>query len=115
MPQVIDIMLFKGQAEVHEVLAHYMQRHHLARAARLHRSPVWGFACVGFVLTVAHSGPVALAACSCCKRSAITPRACEPQISNYVSVVRGDTATHTAVATRASPFLSKFLKSNNTD
>ena len=22
-------MLFKGQAEVHEVMAHYMQRHHL--------------------------------------------------------------------------------------
>jgi hypothetical protein len=25
-------MLFKGQAEVHEVMAHYTQRHHLVRA-----------------------------------------------------------------------------------
>ena len=31
-PKVIDVMLFKGQAEAHEVLAHYTQRHHLVRA-----------------------------------------------------------------------------------
>lgn len=28
-PQVIDILLFKGQAEAHEVMAHYTQRHHI--------------------------------------------------------------------------------------
>jgi len=28
-PKVIDLMLFKGQAEVHEMMAHYTQRHHL--------------------------------------------------------------------------------------
>jgi len=27
--KVIDILLFKGQAEAHEVLAHHYQRHHL--------------------------------------------------------------------------------------
>ena len=31
-PKAIDVMLFKGQAEAHEVLAHYTQRHHLVRA-----------------------------------------------------------------------------------
>jgi len=31
-PKVIDLMLFKGQAEVHEMMAHYTQRHHLVRA-----------------------------------------------------------------------------------
>ena len=30
-PKVIDVLLFKGQAEAHEVLAHYTQRHHLVR------------------------------------------------------------------------------------
>ncbi len=30
-PKVIDILLFKGQAEAHEVMAHYTQRHHLVR------------------------------------------------------------------------------------
>ena len=34
-PKVIDIMLFKGQAEAHEVLAHYTQRHHLVRTRPL--------------------------------------------------------------------------------
>lgn len=32
--QVIDILLFKGQAEVTEVLSHYYQRHHLVRGLR---------------------------------------------------------------------------------
>jgi hypothetical protein len=35
-PKVIDVLLFKGQAEAHEVLAHYTQRHHLVR----HRPPI---------------------------------------------------------------------------
>ena len=30
-PKVIDILLFKGQAEAHELMAHYTQRHHLVR------------------------------------------------------------------------------------
>jgi hypothetical protein len=33
-PKVIDVLLFKGQAEAHEVMAHYTQRHHLVRRAR---------------------------------------------------------------------------------
>ena len=36
-PKVIDILLFKGQAEAHEVMAHYTQRHHLVRARRRQR------------------------------------------------------------------------------
>lgn len=30
-PRVVDLLLFKGQAEAHELMAHYTQRHHLAR------------------------------------------------------------------------------------
>jgi len=30
-PQVVDVLLFKGQAEAHELMAHYTQRHHLVR------------------------------------------------------------------------------------
>ena len=37
-PKVIDILLFKGQAEAHEVMAHYTQRHHLVRARRAERA-----------------------------------------------------------------------------
>jgi len=36
-PKVIDLLLFKGQAEVHEVMAHYTQRHHLVRTQGLRR------------------------------------------------------------------------------
>jgi len=32
-PKVIDVLLFKGQAEAHETMAHYTQRHHLVRRA----------------------------------------------------------------------------------
>ena len=39
-PKIIDVLLFKGQAEAHEVLAHYTQRHHLVRA----RPPARGVA-----------------------------------------------------------------------
>ena len=44
-PKVIDVLLFKGQAEAHEVMAHYTQRHHLVRrAARPDDGlvPAWG-------------------------------------------------------------------------
>jgi NADH dehydrogenase (ubiquinone) 1 alpha subcomplex subunit 6 len=30
-PKVVDLMLFKGQAEAHDVMAHHTQRHHLVR------------------------------------------------------------------------------------
>jgi hypothetical protein len=46
-PKVIDILLFKGQAEAHEVMAHYTQRHHLVRASAAARQRVraWLRAC----------------------------------------------------------------------
>jgi hypothetical protein len=40
-PKVIDILLFKGQAEAHEVMAHYTQRHHLVRDGRAERGAAW--------------------------------------------------------------------------
>jgi hypothetical protein len=43
-PKVIDVLLFKGQAEAHEVLAHYTQRHHLVRTRPRPARPARGAA-----------------------------------------------------------------------
>lgn len=59
-PKVIDLMLFKGQAEVHEMMAHYTQRHHLVRARFCGSFGGNVCRCISRLLTTRHAADYAL-------------------------------------------------------
>ena len=92
-PKVIDVLLFKGQAEVHEVMAHYTQRHHLVRAA-----PRRGSCC-------GRGG-------ACNRSSAHAMLRLPPQITRYVApkAASATTAAGTAAAATRSDFLTKCAR-----
>jgi hypothetical protein len=109
---VIDILLFKGQAEAHELMAHYTQRHHLVRGrgAAVSRPTAGGRLGWSWLGTRKELAACAHALLSVCLALASL------QITRYVATdAAGGPMAESSVGARRSAFLAKFLKSNTTE